>query len=111
MLTWLLNLPCTKLTFSKDSWFSQVFEQRFARSGFEYALVQAPSDLGLYTVFALMIDKGRNVVSTGSSTKPIFSRPHSRPSWKRYRCANCSNPFPKTENRRSFIWRNIRLFP
>ena len=70
MLTWLHNLPCTKLTFSKDSWFSQVFEQRFARSGFEYALVQAPSDLGLYTVFALMIDKGRNVVSTGSSTKP-----------------------------------------
>lgn len=70
MLTWLHNLPCTKLEFSKDSWFSQIFEQRFARSGFEYALVQAPSDLGLYTVFALMIDKGRNVVSTGSSTKP-----------------------------------------
>lgn len=70
MLTWLHNLPCPELSFSPNCWFSKVFEQRFARSGFEYYLCQAPSDLGLHTVFAMMVDKGRKVISTGSSTKP-----------------------------------------
>lgn len=70
MLTWLHRLPCPELSFSPDCWFSEVFAQRFARSGFEYFLCQAPSDLGLHTVFGMMIDKGRTVISTGSSTKP-----------------------------------------
>lgn len=70
MLTWLHDLPCAELSFSPDCWFSEVFAQRFARSGFEYYLCHAPGDLGLHTVFAMMVDKGRNVISTGSSTKP-----------------------------------------
>ncbi|CAK8714995.1 MAG: ribosomal protein S12 methylthiotransferase accessory factor [Candidatus Electronema aureum] len=69
MLTWLHNLPCAELSFSPDCWFSEVFAQRFARSGFAYRLCHAPGDLGLHTVFAMMVDKGRHVVSTGSSTK------------------------------------------
>jgi len=70
MLTWLHNLPCAELSFSPTCWFSDVFAQRFARSGFEYHLCYAPGDLGLHTVFAMMVDKGRHVISTGSSTKP-----------------------------------------
>jgi ribosomal protein S12 methylthiotransferase accessory factor len=70
MLTWLHKLPCPELSFSPDCWYSKVFEQRFARSGFAYHLCHAPGDLGLHTVFAMMVDKGRRVISTGSSTKP-----------------------------------------
>jgi ribosomal protein S12 methylthiotransferase accessory factor len=70
MLAWLHRLPCPELSFSPDCWFSQVFKQRFACSGFEYYLCEAPGDLGLRTVFAMMVDKGRKVISTGSSTKP-----------------------------------------
>lgn len=69
MIWWLNQLAVPRCRPVSGSWFSRVFEERFAHSGLQFELREITTDLRIPTYFGLVTDPFNKVVSGGFASR------------------------------------------